>query len=501
LRADEAEGFAAGLANLFWMLPLEDKSLHYRHRREWGAVISELLSRMPPDFTVIAGNPVAQGKAGRRAARAAAKGCVIASANPVLADYAAAMKLGIDPFDSPLLARVARDHPLPARYSFAGPLEPLGEIELPSPLRRCAARGRRKNEFVDGLLVPWLQQRDERLFPASGPLDARASQILTSLAGDGESAFGNAVLFAIDASAAAAAELVLAWQTLTAKDRLVRRVVPLDLDLDRFGPADFEAMTDEQDSLEPVAASAPQRGDGLRWRKVEGAVVFQYVREIGVPFDRFVAAVDVARTIGFMNDYLGGIVIPIERDEAGRPIRQAERNLYLPQPNYLALYGGKPIDVTKIEAARYEEGEHRLYWKTIHSSNGSATADDGMVSFRRTAVGTRIAIFGKQRFVLPPFWQVFDVALIPELEVVLTSHAYQTFFNRTLSNFEALVEGRDVQIGRPADAAVEHPSAVLENRISKLMEYAGPWLKTMSGRSAAAQMGDAAGFVHVVPAA
>ena len=34
----------------------------------------------------------------------------------------------------------------------------------------------------------------------------------------------------------------------------------------------------------------------------------------------------------------------------------AERNIYLPEPNYLALWGGLPIDVCKIELVEYHEG-------------------------------------------------------------------------------------------------------------------------------------------------
>ena len=70
---------------------------------------------------------------------------------------------------------------------------------------------------------------------------------------------------------------------------------------------------------------------------------------------------------------------------AGRPVRQAERNIYLPQPNYLVLYQGKPIDVSKLEVVEYAADRHRLYWKTIGSENGSATYDDGIATFERTA--------------------------------------------------------------------------------------------------------------------
>ena len=57
----------------------------------------------------------------------------------------------------------------------------------------------------------------------------------------------------------------------------------------------------------------------LRWRYVEGAVVFSYRRYLPIDFDAFHAQVDVARTIQFMNDYLGGVVLPLVHDASGTP--------------------------------------------------------------------------------------------------------------------------------------------------------------------------------------
>ena len=144
-------------------------------------------------------------------------------------------------------------------------------------------------------------------------------------------------------------------------------------------------------------------------------------------------------------------------DSVGRPVRQAERNIYLPQPNYLVLYQGKPIDVSKLEVVEYGDDRHRLYWKTVGSENGSATYDDGIATFERTGESTCITIIGRQLFTLPLFWQVFDLDLVPDLKAVLVTHAYRTFFDRTLANFEALVEGRDIRLGRPVDEPATRP--------------------------------------------
>ena len=142
--------------------------------------------------------------------------------------------------------------------------------------------------------------------------------------------------------------------------------------------------SDELRRLEPIAAAAPQVSSELRWRYLDDAVVFRYTRTLPIEFALFVQRVDIARTIQFMNDYLGGVVVPLAHDSSGRPVRQAERNIYLPQPNYLVLYQGKPIDVSKLEVVEYGADRHRLYWKTVLSENGSAAYDDGIATFERT---------------------------------------------------------------------------------------------------------------------
>lgn len=495
LRTDPHEGFAAGLTTLFRALPSSDADLHYRYRRETGAVVSALLEVAPPHFSLVDAVLVAHGDDGQRAPRAAPAGIAIGSNSVVLADLAAALKLGVDPFASPVFARVLHEHALPPRYRIDGDITPIADVAVPSPLLQASAKARATSEEASRLLDIWLQQVDPALFPMLRPLDARANAVLASVLAKPDSPTAHALLILANIAAAAAGNAARAWRTLFAKDELVRRVVSLGLDPGDLPDQAFALLVDELESLWPIAAAAPSKGEGLRWRRFDGAILFEYVREIAVPFDRFVAAVDVSRTISFMNDYLGGVIVPIERDEAGRPTRQAERNLYLPQPNYLVLYGGQPIDVTKIELARYEADEHRLYWKTLHSENGSASADDGVVAFARDDAGTRISIMGKQRFTLPTFWKVFDISLLPSLDEALTTDAYRNFFDRTFSNFEALVEGRDIRIGRDADVAGTHPSIALGNAIETLVDGIG---RLRPGR--AAPTPDSDGFVHMVPA-
>ena len=237
---------------------------------------------------------------------------------------------------------------------------------------------------------------------------------------------------------------------------------------------------------------------------MDGAVVFRYSRTLPIDFALFVQRVDISRTIQFMNDYLGGVVVPLAHDSSGRPVRQAERNIYLPQPNYLVLYQGKTIDVSKLEVVEYGANCHRLYWKTVLSENDSAACDDGIATFDRTIEGTRVTITGRQQFAIPPFFQVFDPDFVPGLKAKLVTHAYQTFFDRTIANFEALVEGRDIRIGRPVDEPSIPPAEQLMPLLQRIAEMAMPLLQRAAGMSDVAVAGedhriDADGFVHIAP--
>ena len=263
----------------------------------------------------------------------------------------------------------------------------------------------------------------------------------------------------------------------------ISRLSLLGIDIATIPDEAFTNLVDELTALEPVAVSAPEISETLRWRYVEKAVVFSYTRLLPIPFELFVRKVDIARTIQFMNDYLGGVVMPLAYDNAQRPIRQAERNIYLPQPNYIVLYQGKPIDVSKLEVVEYAPDRHRLYWKTIASENGSATYDDGIATFARDASGTRVSIIGRQQFTLPLFWQVFDLDLVPEIKSILVTHAYQTFFDRTLANFEALVEGRDIRLGKRTDEPTPLPLEELMPLLQKLGEIAMPLMQKIMQRT------------------
>jgi hypothetical protein len=118
-----------------------------------------------------------------------------------------------------------------------------------------------------------------------------------------------------------------------------------------------------------------------------------------------------------MNDYIGGDCVIVARDRAGRVTHRAERNIYLPQPKWMALVGGKLIDVEKLEHVRYSRARQRIFGRTLRSANGSAEFDDGIVTFARdSARATRVTIVARQKFALPLFWQAVNMDLFPEIK-------------------------------------------------------------------------------------
>jgi hypothetical protein len=162
-----------------------------------------------------------------------------------------------------------------------------------------------------------------------------------------------------------------------------------------------------------------------------------------------------------MNDYLGGAAVPVMRDDRGRVTHQATRTIYLPQPNYQVLLGGKAIDVSKLEHSRYGEREHSVCWRTIKSLNQSATHDDGSVRFSDAGDdGTEVTIVARQQFALPLLWQAVQIDLHDGFKRAAIEHAYRDYFARTIANFEAAYEGRVFRAGCDPGGGPQGPSAL-----------------------------------------
>jgi hypothetical protein len=244
------------------------------------------------------------------------------------------------------------------------------------------------------------------------------------------------------------------WATVFDKERVLRREVDLGFDPADQSDADYDAVADYMAPLETEASRARLTPSGLRWCYRGEAVLFEMSRLLNAPYDELVERVDIASAIRMMNDYIGGASAVVSRDADGRVLRQAERNVYLPQPNWLAFSGGDVIDVCKLEVIRYEGDWRRIAWRTIHSPNGSAVHDDGTVTYeRQDGDRTFVTVRGLQEFTLPPFWAALDPWLAPAIKDALVEDSYRRFFTATLDNVEACYEGRDFRVGRDHDPA------------------------------------------------
>ena len=503
-KTDENEGYALCIDSLTGILPLSDKDYFYRWRFDPGTVALELLRTFPPTFSLIDAVISCHGSSGLRAPVPIFTGTIIASSDPILADFTAALKMGVDPYQSRVNARVMSSYGLPQRYRINGDLGEYRAWRAVHPAVLDSVRKRDVSVDLARTVKPWLQQADTASFPLKNPLDARLHDLLAGHFANIDQDPGELALYVlINYSLGILFESAHKYRVISDKDQIRRRVVPLGIDAFAFDRMEYEAALPELLQLRETLRGLKDEANSLRWRYVNRAVVFEIKRTFPVPFDEFISTVDVAKTIQFMNDYIGGTIVQVTRDSHGRVTHQAERNVYLPQPNYLALSGGDVIDVTKLEFVEYSDDQHRMCWKTVFSENASADYDDGIVTFAREGDQTCVTIFGRQLFTLPPLWQALNLDLVPSLKNQLVSEAYQTFFQRTFSNFEALLEGRDIYIGSPwhepqNEGSEPYPIEVSGKRIVELLEnFGAPIIHAIQGTSERRPASiDSMGFSH-----
>lgn len=504
-RTDPADGYHLALRTVLRALPMADEHLHYRVAADGGDVVRDLLARTPVDLVLVDAIVSCDGSGGAWAPHAVRTDAVVACDDIWLADAVGATRMGLDPGTSPLFAHAPSDVGV-ALDDLAGRLDPWPGFVAPDPLVLASTRARDATPTWPRLLRPWLQVLDAEAFPLASPLDDRLNRRLAPVFADVDrDVLARGLLVTVNGLLATFGSSLQTYRTLFDKDAVRRTRLPLGFDPDTHDLGEFDAILPELERLAGLLSGAPERAPGLRWRMVGGATVFDYVRVLPIPFDDVVATVDVARTISLMNDYVGGVVVELAHDDRGRPVRQAERNRYLPQPNWMVLWGGDPIDVGKLEVVSHEPDRQRLAWKTVTSDNDSAVHDDGIAEFARVRGGTRVTILGRQQFTLPPALAGLDLDLVPDLRAHLVTDAYRTFFDRTLANIEATAEGRDVRVGRPLPAVDGPedplPSARLEQRLEDVLD----WFDRASQGHAARDLRDpdapmevdAVGFTHV----
>jgi uncharacterized protein (DUF362 family) len=453
-KTDEAEFFSLGVRNLLGVLPLREKLSILDHRLDPAGACTALLDRTPVHFAIIDGVVSNHGGDGISRANPLRTDTVIAGDHLLLTDFVAAFKMGLDPYGAPLSGQVLRRAGLPRRYEIDGDLRPYpGWENVPKALAESVRR-RDRAAGVARMIRPWRQQVNAEIFGFKRSLDERFNELAREWLGrlDRQPAALGAKV-ALNHALANIDSLIHGYRVLYDKDRLFRRQTDLAMRPSDYTDHDYESMVDYLRPLSQVVAKTPPDRNGLRWRYVDHSVLFQFSRLLPIDYDDFVRRVEIAAAVRLMNDNIGGACVVTARDRQGRITRQAERNLYLPQPNWMVLFGGETIDVGKLELIRYERDRQQIFWRTVTSANRSALYDDGIVTFGRDDRGyTRVTIVARQEFALPLFWQVVDIDYLPQLKDAIVSDAYTRFFSRTLANYEAAYEGRPVGIGRePAE--------------------------------------------------
>jgi hypothetical protein len=447
-------------------------------------VATDLLAHLPPGLVVIDATVTSHGADGRHLLRELATGALVVAADALLADTVLAALLGQDRAGSRLVDRALRVMGQPLG-GVGGDLTPFAGVVRPHPLLMNALRGAEAEPAVARVLAAATGGPDAGAL-SGDPVLGAIRGVLTPLVAAADEPAGHVGLLGFLGALAGLVDQSQAWSVTLAKDRVRQVEVPLGFDPGSFAEpeydglpaffAPFEQLLDGLQSPDgpPVDVSSGIGSETMRWRMVDGAVVFEMSRVMVADFREFVARVDVAAGISLMADYLGGRRVPVSVDDKGRVVRQAERNVYLPQPNYLAVWGGEPIDVCKIELVQRTDGEHRLLWRTVSSPNRSAAWDDGTLTFADLGVdGTRVTVRGRQLFELPRSWSGIDLDLLPEVKSPLVEDAYRRFFTATFDNLEACFEGRPFRIGRPG-ASGEEPLA--SETLHQLLGLAKAWL-------------------------
>ena len=493
-RTHAEHGYALCLHALLGALPLRDTLFHYRQRLKPWDLCTELLRNLPVGFALIDAWQTADGL-GLSTTQQRETGTVIAGDDLLLVDWVGAVKMGIDPGSSRVNSRALEEIGLPPNRRIEGDLAPWPGVLTVHPLVAESFR-----QVMDSGAFPVARSGSDTGGRIAGVVSRLASAAADSPAAMAALAGSNFLLGSVGS-------WINAWRTMAAKDGLLREELPLGFDPATRKSSDYEAVEGYLLPLESLLHATPPDANGIRWRYLDGSVLLEYEELLPIPFDAFVARVDIRTAIQCMKDYLGGCCVPVARDAEGRVVHQAERTRYLPQPNWLVLYGGQPIDVGKLEVIRYRPGVQRLFWRTIESQNRSAAHDDGIVTFSAEQGGTRVTVLVRQEFALPAFWQAMKLELFPEVKDVLVTREYLAYFRETLTNFQARYEGRDFRIGRPAqldDAARGTTPDGVETAVEAARSTTRAWrvfLRKASGTPATkAPEVDPDGFSHFEPA-
>jgi len=460
-KTDQCNFFSLGLHNFLRILPLRNKSYHYHQHADIQEIACELTHTVKIDFCLIDAFNSNHSRLGSYANTPIMTRTLIAGKDILQTDSVAAIKMGLKLEDSVLYKKMITTNPSFEIGHVKGPLDQYENWQNTDIIISEASKFRKIAFHLENMIEPSIFQVDTELFPFKEPLQQQINKVVSAFYGRANnSSSGYNLVLMVNCLIGMLADGYNLFNLQANKKSLWQQRVALNINAENHKLKEYRDVGPYLDSLSNELGKSTEINEtGLSWSFYQGqSVLFQYVRHLPINFDAFVSQVDVSKSIQYMNDYIGGLIVPIKVNHAGKNTYQIERNLYLPQPNYLALSGGKNIDVTKLEYIKYSKNEHKIIWKTVFSENESAEFDDGWVCFRRSENNhVEINVFGRQLFTLPPFWQLSGIDHYPFVKSFLVEDAYTHFFKTTMANFEAVAEGREVKIGKPVVTNIDEP--------------------------------------------
>ena len=301
-RTDTADGYALTLHTLLSVLPGRDKDSLYLRQRDPGAVIAALLAATPVDAALIDAVVSSHGHGGGTRPLPIETHTIIAASDPLTADRAGALKMGLDP----QVSRLWHNPNGSDRPRTIGSLLPYQGWMNVAPTARDAARRRQKDAALDRSVGPLLQQVDTALFPLRNEANVRIKEWLNSVLSVEDIGSVRHMFAFLEMVLAQIAEARTAWQVMFAKDAIARKPAALNVRQQDIDEAEWEKVAPAIASQCALLSGCTADAEGLRWRLVEGAVLFDCVRRYPVPLEVFATDVPINRTIQFMNDYIGG---------------------------------------------------------------------------------------------------------------------------------------------------------------------------------------------------
>jgi uncharacterized protein (DUF362 family) len=176
-KTDEENGFALALHTLLGVLPLRDKLYHYRARLQPSDLAVDLRRHTPVHLALIDGVISNHGPAGSGVPNPIATATVIASPDLLLADFAGALKMGLDPYVAPPNAQALRAIGLPERWQIVGSLEPYAGWQNVPPLLADAVVKANNAPAVAGVHAALKMRPNTDLFPFTNAAAGKANRI------------------------------------------------------------------------------------------------------------------------------------------------------------------------------------------------------------------------------------------------------------------------------------------------------------------------------------